>query len=77
MDQQNGIIRQYDITLTELETGSLFSYVTASTNFTITLLHPDYNYQIEISAVTIGNGCLLYTSPSPRDATLSRMPSSA
>ena len=26
---------------------------------------------------TGGNGCLLYTSPSPRDATLSRMPSSA
>ena len=27
----------------------------------------------------LGNlkGCLLYTSPSPRDATLSRMPSSA
>ena len=24
-----------------------------------------------------GDGCLLYTSPSPRDATLSRMPSSA
>ena len=24
-----------------------------------------------------GNDCLLYTSPSPRDATLSRMPSSA
>ena len=24
-----------------------------------------------------GNHCLLYTSPSPRDATLSRMPSSA
>ena len=24
-----------------------------------------------------GNPCLLYTSPSPRDATLSRMPSSA
>ena len=27
--------------------------------------------------VTMGDGCLLYTSPSPRDATLSRMPSSA
>ena len=25
----------------------------------------------------MGNPCLLYTSPSPRDATLSRMPSSA
>ena len=27
--------------------------------------------------VTLLRGCLLYTSPSPRDATLSRMPSSA
>ena len=27
--------------------------------------------------VTILEACLLYTSPSPRDATLSRMPSSA
>ena len=26
---------------------------------------------------TLMKGCLLYTSPSPRDATLSRMPSSA
>ena len=33
----------------------------------------------EIGSLPIGliNGCLLYTSPSPRDATLSRMPSSA
>ena len=29
------------------------------------------------SAVTKGYGCLLYTSPSPRDRTRSRMPSSA
>ena len=28
-------------------------------------------------APTWSNTCLLYTSPSPRDATLSRMPSSA
>ena len=27
--------------------------------------------------VDVNEGCLLYTSPSPRDATLSRMPSSA
>ena len=27
--------------------------------------------------VVVGGVCLLYTSPSPRDATLSRMPSSA
>ena len=29
------------------------------------------------SASPFNNTCLLYTSPSPRDATLSRMPSSA
>ena len=29
------------------------------------------------SIVPDGKDCLLYTSPSPRDATLSRMPSSA
>ena len=28
-------------------------------------------------SAALGNICLLYTSPSPRDATLSRMPSSA
>ena len=40
--------------------------------------------ELEISIVELGlvydvrfEGCLLYTSPSPRDATLSRMPSSA
>ena len=33
-------------------------------------------YQVEVIFNEIG-GCLLYTSPSPRDATLSRMPSSA
>ena len=33
----------------------------------------------DISQIIIGNGttCLLYTSPSPRDRTRSRMPSSA
>ena len=32
---------------------------------------------IEKVAETLSMSCLLYTSPSPRDATLSRMPSSA
>ena len=30
-----------------------------------------------IGVGSLGSACLLYTSPSPRDATLSRMPSSA
>ena len=32
---------------------------------------------LEVSGTFTPKGCLLYTSPSPRDATLSRMPSSA
>ena len=35
---------------------------------------PHYDSMV---AKLIVHGCLLYTSPSPRDATLSRMPSSA
>ena len=35
------------------------------------------NIQSTSSELTAHDSCLLYTSPSPRDATLSRMPSSA
>ena len=44
---------------------------------TLTIVaHPEYN-QTRIGCVAFFDTCLLYTSPSPRDATLSRMPSSA
>ena len=36
-----------------------------------------YRHFIERPMPTWGNTCLLYTSPSPRDRTRSRMPSSA
>ena len=39
---------------------------------TITVSHPDY-----VNLSRLYRGCLLYTSPSPRDGLLSRMPSSA
>ena len=32
---------------------------------------------VQAARVSYGKGCLLYTSPSPRDGLLSRMPSSA
>ena len=48
-------------------------YVTGFTS-THKGLHKNY-YHIKFSISTLT--CLLYTSPSPRDATLSRMPSSA
>ena len=49
------------------------SMVTGNLPFTVSWRGPtDGDAQL-----TSGNTCLLYTSPSPRDATLSRMPSSA
>ena len=36
-----------------------------------------YEDRVAVVALHLARGCLLYTSPSPRDATLSRMPSSA
>ena len=41
--------------------------------------HPAYPDKVHFGrkSLTLGTDCLLYTSPSPRDATLSRMPSSA
>ena len=50
------------------------------TNLQLTFLKTD-SWQESLSAIENGHcditPCLLYTSPSPRDATLSRMPSSA
>ena len=43
----------------------------------ITRLARAYNTVAPASGKVLTGGCLLYTSPSPRDATLSRMPSSA
>ena len=40
-------------------------------------LNQTYSFPIKINQDTLAVICLLYTSPSPRDATLSRMPSSA
>ena len=42
----------------------------------ITLAHTSTS-SITINSTASGNTCLLYTSPSPRDRTRSRMPSSA
>ena len=40
-------------------------------------LRYEFNVEDPLDAALASETCLLYTSPSPRDATLSRMPSSA
>ena len=62
----NSQIIKYDGTSWVLDTDVV------STSFTVVNASPGSN-----SNLAYTNTCLLYTSPSPRDATLSRMPSSA
>ena len=46
-------------------------------NSNLIQLNGGVNLTIDVIGARRDNPCLLYTSPSPRDATLSRMPSSA
>ena len=62
-------------TLDPMAKGLLILAVNRATKFSSLLLQSKKSYQAE---VTLGQQtCLLYTSPSPRDGLLSRMPSSA
>ena len=65
----------------ERRLGSLEPYTMSSADFDVVLLTPLVVYH-ELRASTdiphtTSKDCLLYTSPSPRDRTRSRMPSSA
>ena len=55
-DQQNGLIRQYFINITELDTGTSFLQTTANTELIVYSLHPYYSYEFTIAAVTVGVG---------------------
>ena len=66
------IIQQYG-TLTYF---IMFLIVFCETGLVVTPLLPGDSLIFALGALAAG-GCLLYTSPSPRDGLLSRMPSSA
>jgi len=55
-EDQNGIIRNYVINITELETGMAFHYTSSSTSILVYSLHPFYRYVVTIAAVTVGQG---------------------
>ena len=80
--ERNGIITEYEVLYEPLrEDLSPGSINTTDLNVIILGLQEFIFYNIFVRAYTsVGPGpysCLLYTSPSPRDATLSRMPSTA
>ena len=43
----------------------------------VAVVDPGVGTERRAVAIEVGDGCLLYTSPSPRDLSTSRMPSSA
>lgn len=52
----NGIVREYLINVTELETGQMFQQMSLTTYASLVMLHPYYVYQIAIAAVTVSTG---------------------
>lgn len=56
LDSQNGLITEYRINITELETGNVISLISFSTFVTVQFLHPYYTYVCVVSAVTNAEG---------------------
>ena len=55
-EERNGIIRNYVVNLTELETGTVEQYFASDLNITITFRHPFYRYRYTVAAETISLG---------------------
>ena len=71
LDFRTAMQRELDYSLGFLKTQDFYEGIRAQ------LIDKDRNPKWSHEAVDVVTNCLLYTSPSPRDATLSRMPSSA
>ena len=56
IDTTNGIITEYRINITELDTGTEMTFVSYTTSSTVQGLHPNYIYECSISAVTTAEG---------------------
>ena len=53
---QNGLIRQYQINITELDTQMEFTHSVTTTVFTVEFLHPYYCYICSVTAITVSAG---------------------
>ena len=71
-NQQNGIIREYRVNVTEVATGRVFQRVSTTTSIEITSLHPFYVYEWTVSAFTVGEGpySSISTVTTPEDGML-------
>ena len=54
--QQNGIIREYQVNITEIQTANTILLNSTSTSVVVQSLHPHYMYACAVSAYTVGSG---------------------
>ena len=66
-----------DIVFSLTHSGMLPGPIQCTTVIAVLRLVLAFVRAMRLSGISLWSVCLLYTSPSPRDATLSRMPSSA
>lgn len=52
----NGLIRQYTINITEVDSGSVYLYSSNTEEFSVDFLHPYYYYICSVAAVTVAVG---------------------
>ena len=55
-EDQNGIVREYIINITEVNTGSIVQKVSTTNSLTLENLHPYYTYAVMVAAYTIESG---------------------
>ena len=52
----NGVIREYYINITDVQTGHMQQLSTRSEYIEVTNLHPYYSYEVSVSAYTVALG---------------------
>ena len=55
-EDENGIVRNYLINVTEIQTGNMFQTTSPDESAVLDNLHPAYEYTFRIAAYTIGSG---------------------
>ena len=60
LEVRNGVIQQYTIRITELETGVVTTLYTEATSMNVTSLHPYYTYSCTVAAETSAIGPFSY-----------------
>ena len=54
--ETNGVVREYRVNVTEVESGTVFTLTSTTTSITLQSLHPYYNYRCVVSTYTVGIG---------------------